>query len=93
MSVHPSPVDSNFYSKVDHKIELMQGAQKSAVSPSVLPNEIFRSLGRVVWRDIGVMAASVRIGTACLGYNFLVTVFAMLGPYLPDYKRNDIGRG
>ncbi len=86
-------MESNFYAKVDHKIELMQGAQKSAVSPSMIPNEIFRSLGRVVWRDIGVMAASVRVGTAFLSYNFLTTVFATLGPYLPDYKRNDIGRG
>ena len=32
-AVHPSPVASNFYDKVDHKIELMEAAQKSAVPP------------------------------------------------------------
>jgi short-subunit dehydrogenase len=93
LAVHPSPVASNFYDKVDHKIELMEGAAKGAVQPSALPQEIFRSLGRVVWRDIGGMAVGVRVGTACLGYNFIATMFAMLGPYLPDYKKNDVGRG
>jgi short-subunit dehydrogenase len=39
-AVHPSPVASNFYEKVDHKIELMEQAAKSAVGPDVLPNEV-----------------------------------------------------
>ena len=52
-AVHPSPVASNFYDKVDHKIELMEAAQKSAVPPQDLPNEIFRSIGACALRDLG----------------------------------------
>lgn len=52
-AVHPSPVASNFYDKVDHKIELMEAAQKTAVPPQTLPNEIFKSIGVCALRDLG----------------------------------------
>ncbi len=58
-AVHPSPVASNFYDKVDHKIELMEAAQKSAVPPQDLPNEIFRSIGACALRDLGGMKTNV----------------------------------
>lgn len=54
-AVQPSPVASNFYDKVDHKIELMEAAQKSAVPPDTLPNDIFRSIGACALRDLGGM--------------------------------------
>lgn len=71
---------------------MMEKAQQTAVAPNVLPREIFKSIGRVVWRDIGAMAIGVRVGTKMLSCNFLGTVFAMVAPYLADYKKNDIGR-
>ncbi len=52
-AVHPSPVASNFYDKVEHKIELMEAAQKSAVPPEDLPNEILKSIGACALRDLG----------------------------------------
>jgi short-subunit dehydrogenase len=52
-AVHPSPVASNFYDKVDHKIELMEAAQRSAVPPQDLPDSIFRSIGVCALRDLG----------------------------------------
>jgi short-subunit dehydrogenase len=52
-AVHPSPVASNFYDKVEHKIELMEAAQKTAVPPQELPNEMFKSIGACALRDIG----------------------------------------
>ena len=52
-AVHPSPVASNFYDKVDHKIDLMEAAQKSAVPPQDLPNSIFKSIGACALRDLG----------------------------------------
>eukprot|EP00587_Corethron_hystrix_P012489 CAMPEP_0113325824 /NCGR_PEP_ID=MMETSP0010_2-20120614/18073_1 /TAXON_ID=216773 ORGANISM="Corethron hystrix, Strain 308" /NCGR_SAMPLE_ID=MMETSP0010_2 /ASSEMBLY_ACC=CAM_ASM_000155 /LENGTH=177 /DNA_ID=CAMNT_0000185873 /DNA_START=47 /DNA_END=577 /DNA_ORIENTATION=+ /assembly_acc=CAM_ASM_000155 len=69
-AVHPSPVSSNFYDKVDHKIELMEAAQKSAVPPQDLPNDILRSIGRCALRDLGSMAWGTRMGTWFLPYNF-----------------------
>lgn len=92
LAVHPSPVNSQFYTNLDHKIELMDKAKESAVEPNVLPREIFKSIGRVVWRDIGGMAIGVRVGTKMLSYNFLGTVFGMAAPYLSDYAKNDSTR-
>eukprot|EP00903_Cladosiphon_okamuranus_P006526 g6377.t1 len=92
LSVHPSPVQSQFYSKLDHTIELLDKAKEQAVAPSTLPKSIFKCIGRVVWRDLGGMAIGVRVGTKMLSYNFLGTAFSILAPYLSDYKKNDGGR-
>lgn len=92
LAVHPSPVKSNFYNNLDHKIDLLDKAKKTAVSPNTLPNEIFKSIGRVVWRDIGAMAIGVRVGTKVLSYNLLATIMSYAAPFLPDYKKNDVKR-
>jgi short-subunit dehydrogenase len=60
-AVHPSPVASNFYDKVEHKIELMEAAQKSAVPPDDLPNEIFKSIGVCALRDLGGKYLSISL--------------------------------
>ena len=52
-AVHPSPVDSNFYANLDHKIEIMESACKHAVPPEALPDDIFRSIGACALRDLG----------------------------------------
>jgi len=52
-AVHPSPVASNFYDKVEKKVELMEAAQKSAVPPQDLPNAIFKSIGACCLNDLG----------------------------------------
>ena len=41
--VHPSPVASHFYNKVEHKIDSMESFKKVAVAPSELPGDIFAS--------------------------------------------------
>lgn len=91
-AVHPSPVASNFYDKVDHKIELMEAAQKSAVPPQKLPNDIFRSVGVCALRDLGSMAWGTRMGTFFLPYNFFTEMFTAAAPYLPDYKKHNKAR-
>jgi len=88
-AVHPSPVASNFYDKVDHKIELMEAAQKSAVPPDDLPNDMFRSIGVCALRDLGGMALGTRMGTFFLPYNFFSCLFSAAAPFLPDYKVNN----
>lgn len=91
-AVHPSPVSSNFYDKVDHKIELMEAAQKSAVPPDALPNDIFRSIGYCALRDLGGMAVGTRMGTFFLPYNFFTELFAFAAPMLGDYKKYNAKR-
>lgn len=92
LAVHPSPVSSNFYDKVDHKIELMEAAQKSAVPPDALPNDILRSIGYCALRDLGGMAVGTRMGTFFLPYNFFTEAFAFFAPYLGDYKKYNAKR-
>jgi short-subunit dehydrogenase len=91
-AVHPSPVSSNFYDKVEYKIELMEAAQKSAVPPQDLPNAIFKSIGACCLRDLGGMAVGTRMGTFFLPYNFFTACFTMAAPFLPDYKTHNATR-
>jgi len=92
VAVHPSPVNTNFYDKVDHKIELMESAQKQAVEPDELPKAILRSVGRCALSDIGGMAFGTRIGTWFLPFNIFTKMFAVAAPYLPDYKKHNANR-
>ncbi|GMI51865.1 hypothetical protein TeGR_g2742, partial [Tetraparma gracilis] len=76
-AVHPSPVASNFYDKVDHKIELMEAAQKQA---------------NCYLYDIGGMAVGTRLGTWFLPFSFFSTCFAKAAPFLPDFKKHNASR-
>jgi len=87
-AVHPSPVASRFYDKV-HKMEMMEMAQKGAVSPDTLPDEIFKSIGSCVFRDVGGFAMGMRVLTCILSENFMASVFASLASFLPDFKKYD----
>lgn len=88
-AVHPSPVASNFYNDLDHKIDILESACKQAVPPEDLPDDIFRSIGCCALRDLGGMAVSSRMGTFFLPYNFFTEVFAAAAPYLPDWKTHN----
>ncbi|KAJ8605086.1 hypothetical protein CTAYLR_000360 [Chrysophaeum taylorii] len=91
--VHPSPVASNFYANVQHKIDSMEQFKKVAVAPSKLPDTIFAAVGRVVLLDVGATAILMRLFVAVLPYNFLASLIAFLAPVLPDYVQNDSNRG
>eukprot|EP00934_Nitzschia_sp_Nitz4_P005005 Nitzschia sp. Nitz4//scaffold174_size87051//49722//50814//NITZ4_005113-RA/size87051-augustus-gene-0.60-mRNA-1//1//CDS//3329538884//4995//frame0 len=91
-AVHPSPVASNFYNDLDHKIEILESACKQAVPPEALPDDIFRSVGACALRDLGGMALGTRMGTFFLPYNFFTEVFATAAPYLPDWKTHSTSR-
>ena len=77
---------------MDHKIELMEQAQKSAVGPELLPNEILRSVGCCALRDLGPMAWGTRIGTFFIPYNFFTELFTVAAPFLKDYKVHNKSR-
>lgn len=53
VAVHPSPVASNFYNDLDHKVDMIEAAARSAVPPSELPDDILRSIGPAALRDLG----------------------------------------
>lgn len=52
-AIHPSPVATNIYDTVDHKIELLESARTQEVPAEALPDDIFRSIGACALRDLG----------------------------------------
>ena len=70
----------------------MESAQKSAVPPQQLPDEILKSIGVCALRDIGGMAVGTRMGTWFIPYNFFTGLFAFAAPWLPDYKKHNKNR-
>jgi short-subunit dehydrogenase len=88
-AVHPSPVASNFYDKLDHKVEMIEAAAHAAVTPDSVVNDIFCSIGACAYRDLGALAWSTRLGTFFIPYNLFTKLFATAAPYLPDWKTHN----
>lgn len=86
LAVHPSPVSSRFYDKTI-QLDALDLAKKFAVGPDELPNEIFKSIGKVCWRDIGGFAVCSRMFVNLASYNFWCMLFAKFAYTLPDFKR------
>ena len=66
-SPHPAPcpphhVADRFYDKA-HKIDALDFFKQFGVSPEDLPDTVFASIGRTVWRDIGPTAICFRMLT------------------------------
>lgn len=91
-AIHPSPVASNFYDKLDHKVELIEAAAKNAVAPSNIVDDMFRSVGACALQDLGALAWCTRIGTFFIPLNFFAALFAFAAPFLPDWKTHNKDR-
>lgn len=92
IAVHPSPVNSKFFEKA-HKLDSLEMAQKSAVSPDEVPSKILACIGRAHLGDLGSMAFFVRIFVAMIPYDFLTGLFAFGAPYMGDYQKHNKNRG
>lgn len=92
IAVHPSPVASNFFDKV-HKLDSLEMAQKSAVSPASVPGKMLTCVGRSHLGDLGSMAVIVRMVVALVPYDFLTGVFAFAAPFMGDYQKHNKNRG
>lgn len=92
LAVHPSPVASNFFNNA-HKLESLEMAQKSAVSPSSVPGKMLMCVGRCHLGDMGAMALGVRVLVALVPYDFLTGVFSFAAPYMGDYQKHNKNRG
>jgi short chain dehydrogenase len=87
-AIHPSPVASNFYAKLDHKVDMIEAAAKGAVSPDSLVDDIFRSIGACAWRDLGGATVLLRSYIRAAGPCFNVCRPAKLTPLsLAFYSR------
>jgi short-subunit dehydrogenase len=88
-AIHPSPVASNFYSNLDHKVDMIEAAAKSAIAPENITDDILRSVGACALRDLGALAWCTRMGTFFLPYNLFTYLFAMAAPLMPDWKTHN----
>jgi short-subunit dehydrogenase len=52
-AIHPSPVASNFYTKLEHKVDMIEAAAKNAIAPDLITDDMFRSIGCCAYRDLG----------------------------------------
>jgi len=81
--VHPSPVQSNFYSGAAGQMSSLQAAQKAAVSPFVIADCLFSAAGRLVVWDQGSTCALFRLVLKTIDFAFfneLVSRFAGMNP-------------
>ena len=92
VSVHPSPVNSNFFN-VGHKIESLEMARKMAVSPDSVPIKMLSCVGRCHLGDLGAMAVGMRLVVACIPFDFFAGMFSFFAPVMDDYKRHNANRG
>jgi len=92
LAVHPSPVASNFFDKA-HKLESLEMAQKTAVSPYSVPAKMLECVGRSHLGDLGAMAVTVRVVVALVPYDFLTGVFSFAAPFMGDYQKHNKNRG
>ncbi|KAI7845749.1 hypothetical protein COHA_000664 [Chlorella ohadii] len=83
---HPSPVATRFYDKA-HKLDAMEFFKKFAVDPEELPDTVFASIGRVVWRDVGPTAICFRLLMKLVDYNLMAFATAVFAPFMADFKR------
>jgi len=91
-AIHPSPVSSQFYSNLTHKVDLIEKAAQNAVAPEAITGDILRSIGACAYRDLGTLAWSTRLGTFFLPYNLFAELFATAAPFLPDWKTHNKNR-
>lgn len=91
--MHPSPVNSNF-TKNAAKIKVMDDFYKFATGPEVVPEQIFRKIGRSqVLGDLGITAVLLRLVTKMLDDCFFASAFAAFAGLLPDYKEHAVKAG
>lgn len=92
LAVHPSPVNSNFYDKVD-AISMLEAAKSGAATPGSIPALMLACIGRSHVADMGSLALTVRACIAMLPYDTLASLFSAGAHLLPDYQKFNSLRG
>ncbi|KAI8997501.1 hypothetical protein BDB01DRAFT_771340 [Pilobolus umbonatus] len=90
--VHPSPIDSNFYSNAG-KMSTLHNARKMASQPSVIADTICRNAGKVVVADQGPITVVMKIVTTKLmDWNVFTEIMKLGLRYNGDYKALKVNR-
>ena len=76
----------SFYDNA-HKLGILEFFKRQAVSPDLLPSQIFAAVGRTVWVDLGSTAVLFRLAMKIIDYNLLATLSALFATWLPDFQQ------
>ncbi|OBZ83753.1 Very-long-chain 3-oxoacyl-CoA reductase [Choanephora cucurbitarum] len=86
LAIHPSPINSNFYSNAG-KMSALLSAQKLSSPPSVIADTICRNAGKVVIADQGPITVVMRIlTTKLMDWNVFTEIMKLGLRYNGDYK-------
>lgn len=88
LAVHPSPVASRFYDAATGAaaIPMLDAFKKLAVGPDALPDVIFASVGRCLWKDVGPVAYAFRLVEKVVDLGALFSLAAPVMHLMPDFK-------
>lgn len=75
-----------FYDK-SHSLSVLDFFKSRAVDPETLPDVIFGSLGRTIWRDLGPDAVGFRWLTKIVDYNLLALITSRIATSMPDFQK------
>ncbi|KAI8086453.1 uncharacterized protein BX664DRAFT_335831 [Halteromyces radiatus] len=90
--IHPSPIDSNFYSNAG-KMSALLSAQKLSSSPSVIADTICRNAGKVIVSDQGLITVVMKIiTTKILDWNVFTEIMKIFLRRTGDYQAMKVRR-
>ncbi|KAI7871417.1 uncharacterized protein EV154DRAFT_474069 [Mucor mucedo] len=90
--VHPSPIDSNFYSNVG-KMSALTSAQKFSSPPSIIADTICRNAGKIVVSDQGPITVVMKIATTkIMDWNVFTEIMKLGLRFNGDYKAMKVDR-
>ena len=84
--VHPSPIDSNFYANAKG-VKLLTSFQKTAMSPDVIAETIFKAAGRCTLRDQGYFSIGSKLLLKAVDWNFMSEMAPLFMKSNPDFRR------
>lgn len=85
--MHPSPVNTNFYRGTLEQMAALASAQKMAVGPMVIADQIFAGAGRITVWDQGPTCAIFRVVNKLLDQAFFWELMARVGYLASDHPK------
>jgi len=85
--VHPSPVDTGFYSGNKHDMAAMKLFQRTATSPESIASCFFKSAGRSVVCDQGYFSIALKMMLKVIDYNLIAILITRTSTMSGDYVK------
>jgi len=85
--VHPSPVNTSFYSGNKHGLDSVKLFQSTATTPDLIASCFFRGVGRTVIYDQGYFCVVVRMLLKILDVTLFVDITNWTSKWVGDLKK------